>query len=68
MSNGKVAVIRDAGSYVYATSTIQPTATAICNYNGQVIIGAPDVDGLGANLVLVASPINLTLSQLGGWN
>jgi hypothetical protein len=68
MSNGKVAVIRDAGSYVYATSAIQPTATAICNYNGQVIIGAPDIDGLGTNLVLMAAPINLTLSQLGGWN
>jgi len=47
MSNGKIAVIRDAQSKVYALSAIQPHATAICNYNGQVLIGSPDVDGLG---------------------
>jgi len=42
MSNGKIAVIRDAGSYEYSVSTVQPSATGICNYNGQVIIGSPD--------------------------
>jgi len=65
MSNGRIAVIRDAGSKVYAISATQPAATAICNYNGQVIIGAPDVLGLGANLVLPALPIIVTASQLG---
>jgi hypothetical protein len=65
MSNGKIAVIRDAGSYVYALSSTQPSATAMCNYNGQVIIGAPDVLGLGANLVLPAPPIIVTTLQLG---
>jgi len=47
MSNGKIAVIRNAGSKVYALDSNQPSATAICNYNGQVLIGAPDVQGLG---------------------
>jgi hypothetical protein len=65
MSNGKIAVIRDAGSYAYSLSSAQPHATAICNFNGQVMIGAPDVDGLGASIVLPASSINVTTSQLG---
>jgi len=43
MSNGNVAVIRDAQSKVYSLTTELPTAMAMCNYNGQVIIGAPDV-------------------------
>ena len=47
MSNGKIAVIRNAGSKVYALDSNQPSATAICNYNGQVLIGAPDMQGLG---------------------
>jgi hypothetical protein len=49
LSNGKIAVIRDAGSKVYALSAVQPSATAMCNYNGQVIIGSPDVLGLGVS-------------------
>jgi len=65
ISNGKIAVIRDAGSKAYTVSATQPSATAICNYNGQVIIGAPNVDGLGASLVLPASPLTVTATQLG---
>jgi hypothetical protein len=65
ISNGKIAVIRDAGSYAYTISATQPSATAMCNYNGQVLIGAPDVLGLGASLVIPASSINVTTSQLG---
>jgi hypothetical protein len=65
MSNGKIAVIRDAGSYVYDIALTQPFASAICNYNGQVIIGAPDVPGLGASLMLSVSPITVGTSQLG---
>jgi len=42
MSNGKVAVTRDPDTKVYSLSD-QPVASAICNYNGQVIIGAPGV-------------------------
>ena len=49
LSNGKISVVRDAGSKVYSISTL-PSATTACNYNGQVIIGSPDVDGLGVSL------------------
>ena len=65
MSNGKIVVIRSAGDFTYSLSSILPSAMAICNYNGQVIIGAPDVNGLGANLVLPSLPITVTVSQLG---
>ena len=53
------------GTAIWTTTIAQPTATAICNYNGQVIIGAPDVIGLGANLVLPALPITVVVSQSG---
>ena len=68
MSNGNIVVIRDAGSDAYAISAVQPTATAICNYNGQVIIGAPDVPRLGVDLVLPALPITVTITQLGSYS
>jgi hypothetical protein len=42
MSNGKVAVIRRAEDQVWAPTTDLPTATAICDFNGQVLIGGPD--------------------------
>jgi len=44
LSNGKVAVIRDAGSDKYSVSSDLPIANAMCNYNGQVIIGAPGIE------------------------
>lgn len=65
MSNGKIAVTKDAGSRVYSLSATQPTATAICNYNGQIVIGAPDVEGLGASMVLPTSPLEVAVTQLG---
>lgn len=43
MSNGKVAVIRDSGG-VWQVTTDLPIAGAICNYNGQIMIGAPGVE------------------------
>jgi hypothetical protein len=43
MSNGVSAVVRDAGDKTYAVTTDLPIASAICNFNGQIIIGAPDV-------------------------
>lgn len=46
MSNGTVAVIRDAGDKTYSITTDQPTAQAMCNFNGQCLIGAPDKAGL----------------------
>lgn len=42
MSNGRVSVERDPLTKIYALSD-QPVASAICNYNGQIIIGAPGV-------------------------
>ncbi len=65
LSNGVEAVIRDAGSKAYAIDATQPHATAICNYNGQVLIGAPDVNGLGASLMLDSSAGTVTLSGTG---
>ena len=43
MSNGKVAVERDPTSLEYAVST-QPFFSSIVNFNGQVMIGAPNVE------------------------
>lgn len=42
LSNGVVTVKRDAGSKAYSLITSYPTGTAICNYKGQVLVGAPD--------------------------
>ena len=41
MSNGTVSVIRDAATKTYSITTALPVAGAICNYNGQIIIGSP---------------------------
>lgn len=68
LSNGRIAVVRDAGSKVYAISSTLPSATAICNYNGQVLIGAPSVTGLGASMMLPALPIVVTTTQLGSFS
>ena len=67
MSNGKVAVVRDYGTDEYSLSADLPTANSILNYNGQVIIGAPDVTIPGIGLLLDASPLDVTLSQEGSW-
>lgn len=42
LSNGNVSVVRDAETKEWSETTDIPTAMAVCNYNGQVIIGAPD--------------------------
>ena len=39
MSNGVVAVIRDAMDKTYKVVTDLPVAKAICNFNGQVVVG-----------------------------
>lgn len=65
MSNGNIAVVRDAASNVYALSTALPKASAICNFNGQVLIGAPDVIGSGSNMMIPVDPISLTIIQFG---
>ena len=43
MSNGKVSVVKDPNNLEYSLSTL-PVASCICNFNGQVLIGAPDGD------------------------
>ena len=44
MSNGMVVVVRSAESKTFSLSTDYPIASAICNYNGQVMVGGPDVN------------------------
>lgn len=44
LSNQTVAVIRNSGSKVYSLTDSLPTARAICNFNGQVLVGSPDVE------------------------
>jgi hypothetical protein len=44
MSNGKVAVKRDAGTKAYSLTTALPIAMGMCNFNGQVLIGGPGVE------------------------
>ena len=39
MSNGEVAVIRDAMDKVYKVVSDLPAAQAICNFNGQIVAG-----------------------------
>jgi hypothetical protein len=70
LSNGREAVVRDAGSKAYSLSTTLPTGTTLCNYNGQVLVGAPDIEVniLGASLMLVADPLVATTSQEGEWS
>lgn len=69
MSNGTVAVLRDTGTKEYVITTAQPDAMALCNFNGQVLAGAPDVEGgiPGASLTMDADPFDLTISQHGYW-
>ena len=43
MSNEKVAVIRGSEEKTYSETTDLPTCMSACNFNGQVIIGAPDI-------------------------
>jgi len=67
LSNGKVAVIRDAGTGDYSITTDLPAVNCMLNYNGQVIVGAPEVTVIGASLSIVADVLTATLSQHGSW-
>ena len=40
MSNGKVAIVRSAEDGTYSEVTDKPVANSICDFNGQVLIGA----------------------------
>ena len=68
MSNGSVAVIRDPGSKMYSVTADQPRAMAMCNFHGQVLVGAPDVEEVpGASLTVDADSIDLAITQHGEW-
>ena len=43
MSNTRVSIRRRASDRLWELAPTLPTANAICNYNGQVFIGAPDI-------------------------
>lgn len=65
LSNGRIVVIKNPMSNLYELSTDYPHTTSICNFNGQAIIGSPNVSGLNANMVIPTNSINIAVSQLG---
>jgi len=67
LSNREVAVVRSAGSKTYSETTELPTATAICNFNGQVLVGAPDVQATSSGSTFSGDPIEVTVTQYGVW-
>lgn len=64
LSNGRISVTRSAADKTITLSEL-PSATAVCDFNKQLIIGAPNVRGLVANLMIAASAITITLTTLG---
>lgn len=67
MSNQRVAVVRDAGSKTYSETSDLPTARAVCNFNGQVLVGAPDVTVSATGVAFGGEAIPVTVTQHGGW-
>lgn len=67
LSNREVAVVRNAGSKTYSETTELPTATTICNFNGQVLIGAPDVQVVSSGSTFSGDPIEVSATQHGVW-
>lgn len=67
MSNQRVAVIRDAGSKVYSETSDLPTARAICDFNGQVLVGTPDVEINSTGMAFGGGAISITTTQQGAW-
>lgn len=66
MSNGVDAVIRDSASKTYSISYTQPYCTAMCNYNGQVVVGGSGSDAGELNSVFSAtSDVSCTVSLTG---
>ena len=67
MSNGKIAVVRSVADKTYSETTELPIAMTICNFQGQVLIGGPDVIAPGANLTIKADSIDVAVTQHGDW-
>jgi len=68
LSNGREAVTRDASTGVYSASSTLPKGMSICNFNGQVLVGAPDAVVDGASLSVKAGVLELITSQQGSWS
>ena len=68
LSNGREAVTRNPDTGVYSLSSTLPKAMSLCNFNGQVIVGAPDAVVDGASLSMKAGVLELTVSQQGSWS
>jgi len=41
LSNGSVSLVRDPGTRTWSLNTEAPKSSAICNFNGQIIVGNP---------------------------
>ena len=65
LSNGQVSIERNPQSNAYAETTSIPTAMSSCDFNGQVLLGAPDVATEGADLVALDSVITVTVTPVG---
>lgn len=68
LSNGQVVIERNPGDKTYSETTNLPTAMCACNFNGQVILGGPDVSAPGASLTMKADPFTVTTSQHGSYS
>jgi hypothetical protein len=68
LSNGLVAVIRDPDTGVYSITTDLPSASDICNFNGQVIISSPGATVPGADLLLADGSSTITLTGQGDFS
>lgn len=68
LSNGVEAVVRSASTGAYSISSSLYKASAMCNYNGQVILGAPDTVGEGASLNMVADVGEIELTAHGDFS
>lgn len=65
LSNGRIAVVRDHADGAYSLSSDLPFATSMCDYNGQVLITGPDMQGNGASLMLPMSAPSATVTLAG---
>lgn len=68
LTNGKVTVVRSPDTDTYSESAILPTGMSLCNFNGQVIVGAPSINVNGASLSMKAGTWTATMSLTGTWS
>ena len=67
LSNGREAVTRNPDTGVYSLSSTLPKAMSLCNFNGQVLVGAPDASVNGASLSMQLGSWTATTSLTGTW-